>query len=58
MNLQWEIDHGEHEIVTQAHWDANWQKKKGYSQKHTIDAVWKGAQKSRRDAERKLGKGN
>lgn len=58
MNLQWEIDHGRHKIVTQAEWDANWQKKKGYGQKHTIDAIWKGAQKSRRKAERKLGEGN
>ena len=58
MNLQWEIDNGKHKIVTQTEWEAHWQKKKGYSQKHTINTVWKGAQKSRRNAERKLGNGN
>jgi hypothetical protein len=58
MNLQWAIDHGKHKIVTREQWEANWQKSKGYHQNHTIEEVWKGAQRARRRAERKLGAGN
>ena len=58
MNLQWELDHGKHKIVTQAEWDAGWAKNKAYGQKHTIDHVWKGALKSRAKARKKLGEGN
>jgi hypothetical protein len=56
-NLQWEIDHGKHKIVSRKEWDAN-QHKKGYGQTHTVEDIWKGAQKARRQAERELGEGN
>lgn len=57
-NLEWEIEHGEHKLVTRAEWDADWEKVRGYGQHHTIDTIWKGALKSARKAERKLGEGN
>lgn len=56
--MQWQIDRGKHKLVSRAEWAANWQKRKGYNQRHTIDEVWTGAQRSRKKAERKLGEGN
>lgn len=58
MNTQWAIDHGKHKIVTQAEWNAGWEKDKAFGQKHTVDYIWKGALKSRAKAEKKLGAGN
>ncbi|MCI0350794.1 MAG: PIN domain-containing protein [Acidobacteriales bacterium] len=56
--LAWQIERGKHKLVTRADWDASWQNTKGYSQTHTIDTVWKGALKSAKKAERKLGENN
>ena len=53
-NLEWRINQGKHNIVTREEWDA----KKLNGQNHTIDEIWKGAQKSGKKAERKLGQGN
>lgn len=58
MNLQWALDRGKHKIVSKAEWDAGWAKSKAYGQKHTVDHIWKGAQKARRKAEKQLGEGN
>ncbi len=57
-NLEWKIKAGKHKIVTRSEWEANWQRRKGYTQNHTIDSVWKGALRSGKRAEKKLGKGN
>lgn len=57
-NLAWHIKQGDVRIVSREEWDANSQKKKGYGQTHIIDSVWKGAMKSAKKAERKLGAGN
>jgi hypothetical protein len=58
-NLAWEIENGKHKIVSEEEWEKNWQKKKiAYSQHHTIDTVWRGAQRAAIEAEKKLGKGN
>jgi len=56
--LAWQIERGKHKLVKRDEWDANWQATKGYSQTHTVDTVWKGALKSAKGAERKLGEGN
>jgi hypothetical protein len=53
-HLEWKISHGKHKIATREEWDA----KKLSGQNHTIDELWKGAQKSGKKAERKLGQGN
>jgi hypothetical protein len=53
-NLEWQIAHGKHKIVTREEWDA----KKLNGQNHVIDEIWKGARKSGKKAERKLGQGN
>lgn len=55
---EWKILKGRHKIVTRAEWEENWEKNKGYGQTHTIDTIWKGALKSAKRVERKLGKGN
>lgn len=57
-HLAWQIKRGKHKLVTRGEWDTNWQTAKGYGQTHTIDTVWKGALKSAKKAERKLGEGN
>lgn len=57
MNLQVAIDQGKHKIVSRKEWEAN-QHRKGYCQTHTIEEIWKGAQKARRKTERELGNGN
>lgn len=57
MNLQWEIDHGRHKIVSKAEWNAN-EHRKGYGQRHTVEDIWAGAKRARKKAERQLGEGN
>lgn len=53
-HLAWQIEKGKHKIVSREEWI----KKKLNGQTHTIDEIWKGALKSARLAERKLGEGN
>jgi hypothetical protein len=57
MNLQWAVDLGKHKVVSRKEWAAN-HHRKGYGQTHTVEEIWKGAQKARRRAERELGNGN
>lgn len=52
--LAWQIEKGEHKIVSREDWD----KRKLNGQKHTVDEIWRGAMKSAIKAERRLGKGN
>lgn len=58
MNTQWALDHGRHEIVTKAEWEAGVAKNKMFGQKHTVDYIWKGALKARAKAQKTLGEGN
>jgi hypothetical protein len=53
--LAWQIERGKHKIVSREEWEKNWQKK-GYHQNNTVEDIWKGALKSAKKAERKLGK--
>ena len=57
-NLEWSIQRGDHKLVTTAEWDVKSRRFRGYGQTHTVDAVWRGALKAAKRAERKLGKDN
>lgn len=57
-NLAWKIERGQHKIVTREEWEANWKRSRAYGQTHTVDTIWKGALRSAKKAERKLGKDN
>lgn len=52
--LAWQIERGKHKIVSREEWD----RRKLNGQTHTIDEIWKGALRSAKRAERKLGEGN
>jgi len=52
--LAWQIEQGKHKIVSREEWN----RRKLNGQAHTIDEVWKGALKSAKQVERKLGEGN
>jgi len=52
--LAWQVERGEHKIVSREEWD----RRKLNGQTHTVEDIWKGALKSAKKAERKLGEGN
>jgi PIN domain len=52
--LAWQIEKGKHKIVSREEWN----RRKLNGQTHTIDEIWKGALKSAKQVERKLGEGN
>ncbi|WP_429404534.1 PIN domain-containing protein [Paraburkholderia sp. MM5482-R1] len=52
--LAWQVEKGKHKIVSREEWT----RKKLNGQNHTVEDIWKGALKSAKKAERKLGEGN
>jgi PIN domain len=54
-NLAWNIQRGNHKLVTQAEWDAKSRRFRGYGQTHTIATVWEGALKAAAKVENKYG---
>ena len=58
-NLAWRVEKGTHKIVSEKEWESHLGKKyTRYFDTHTVDTVWRGAQRAAMRAERKLGKGN
>ena len=54
-NMEWEIKHGKHMIVTKEEWDKVIAKKKMFGQDNTIDSVWKMALAAAKKKEVELG---
>jgi len=53
-----QVEKGKVKVVSQGEWDEGWSKRKLNTQTHIAEDVWKGAQKSAKNAERTLGAGN
>jgi len=55
---EWQIGRGKVKVIGREQWEEGWAKRKLNTQTHIADDIWKGALKSAKNAERKLGTGN
>ncbi|MGF6996328.1 PIN domain-containing protein [Paraburkholderia sp. GAS32] len=55
---EWQIEKGKVKIVSREEWQERWSRRRSSAQTHIVDDIWKGALKSAKKAELKLGEGN